>query len=110
MDAPGIVPRRLSRLCGASVVTARGAVANRTEIPMKLTDTQLVLLCEAARREGGAIELAPTLKGVAAHRVVGKLLTEGLVEEIPAGGTGLALAAGESRDRPQAVSRRARAR
>src|SRR5215475_11972507 len=75
MDAPGIVPCRLSRLCGASVVTARGAVANRTEIPMKLTDTQLVLLCEAAQREGGAIELAPTLKGVAAHRVVGKLLS-----------------------------------
>src|SRR5437016_979064 len=38
-----VVPSRHSRPCGASVVTARDAVANRTEIPMKLTDTQLVL-------------------------------------------------------------------
>jgi hypothetical protein len=68
------------------VVTARDAVANRTEIPMKLTDTQLVLLSAASRREDSAIELAPNLKGGAAHKVVGRLLTEGLIEEIPAGG------------------------
>src|SRR5438876_6450671 len=86
MDAPGIVPRQLLRPCGASVVTARDAVANRMEIPMKLTDTQLVLLSAASQREDGGIELAPNLKGGAAHRVVGKLLTEGLVEEIPARG------------------------
>ena len=66
------------------MVTAREAVANRTEIPMKLTDTQLVLLCAAAQRQDGGAELAPTLKGGAAHRVVGKLLTEGLVEQTPA--------------------------
>ncbi len=53
---------------------------------MKLTDTQLVLLSAASQREDGAIELAPNLKGGAAHKVVGKLLTEGLVEEIPARG------------------------
>jgi len=47
---------------------------------MKLTDTQLVLLSAAAQRQDGGVELAPTLKGGAAHRVVGKLLTEGLVE------------------------------
>jgi hypothetical protein len=51
---------------------------------MKLTDTQLVLLSAASRCEDGAIELAPNLKGGAAHKVVGKLLSEGLVEEIPA--------------------------
>jgi hypothetical protein len=68
------------------VVTARDAVANRTEIPMKLTDTQLVLLSAASQREDGGIELAPNLKGGAAHRVVGRLLSEGLVEEIPARG------------------------
>jgi hypothetical protein len=51
---------------------------------MTLTDTQLVLLSAASRREDGGIELAPNLKGGAAHRVLGKLLSEGLIEEIPA--------------------------
>jgi hypothetical protein len=54
---------------------------------MKLTDTQLVLLSAASRREDCAIELAPTLKGGAAHKVVGKLLTDGLIEEIQARGS-----------------------
>ena len=49
---------------------------------MKLTDTQLVLLSAASQREDGGIELAPNLKGGAAHKVVGKLLAEGLIEEI----------------------------
>jgi hypothetical protein len=53
---------------------------------MKLTDTQLVLLSAASQREDGGIELAPNLKGGAAHKVVGKLLTEGLIEEIQACG------------------------
>jgi Protein of unknown function (DUF3489) len=53
---------------------------------MKLTDTQLVLLSAASRREDGAIELAPNLRGGAASKVVGKLLTEGLAEEIQARG------------------------
>ena len=51
---------------------------------MTLTDTQLVLLSAASQREDGGIELAPNLKGGAAHRVVGKLLSQGLIEEIPA--------------------------
>ena len=51
---------------------------------MQLTDTQLVFLSAASQREDGSIELAPNLKGGAAHKVVGKLLAEGLVEEIPA--------------------------
>ena len=53
---------------------------------MKLTDTQLVLLSAASQREDCAIEIAPNLNGGAADKVVGKLLTEGLVEEIRAGG------------------------
>jgi hypothetical protein len=60
------------------VVTAQGAVANRTEIPMKLTNTQLVLLSAAAQGEDGAIELAPDLKGGATQSVIGKLLKQGL--------------------------------
>jgi hypothetical protein len=64
------------------VVTARDVVANRTEIPMKLTDTQLVLLSAASQREDGGIELPPNLKGGAAHKMVGKLLAEGLIEEV----------------------------
>jgi hypothetical protein len=51
---------------------------------MTLTDSQLVLLSAASQREDGGIELARNLKGGAAHRVVGKLLSQGLIEEIPA--------------------------
>jgi hypothetical protein len=51
---------------------------------MKLTDTQLVLLSAAAQREDGAVVLAPNLKGGAAGKVVGKLLRDGLIEEVSA--------------------------
>ena len=54
--------------------------------PNNLTSTQLGLLSAAAQREDGAIELAPNLKGAAADKVVGKLLRDGLIEEIPARG------------------------
>jgi len=56
-------------------------------IPMKLTDTQLVLLSAAAQRQDGAIEIGPKLKGSAAQKVLSKLLSEHLIEEIPAAGT-----------------------
>jgi Protein of unknown function (DUF3489) len=52
----------------------------------KLTDTQLVLLCAAAQHPEGAIELAPDLNVGAAKRAVGKLLRDGLIEELPACG------------------------
>src|ERR1700720_2154921 len=52
---------------------------------MTLTDTQLVLLSAASRREDGVIVLAPNLKGGAAGKVIGKLLRDGLAEEVPAG-------------------------
>jgi len=54
---------------------------------MKLTDTQLVLLSAASQREDGGIELAPNLKGGAAQKLVRKLLTEGLIEEVCASGS-----------------------
>jgi hypothetical protein len=50
---------------------------------MKLTDTQLVLL-SASQREDGAVVLAPNLKGGAGSKVVGKLLRDGLIEEVSA--------------------------
>jgi hypothetical protein len=53
---------------------------------MTLTDTRLVLLSAASRREDGGIELARNLKDGAAHWVVGKLLSEGLIEEVSACG------------------------
>ncbi len=53
---------------------------------MKLTDTQLVLLSAASQREDGGIELAPDIKG-AARKIIGKLLAEGLVEEVQARGS-----------------------
>jgi hypothetical protein len=52
---------------------------------MTLTDTQLVLLSAASQRQDGAIVLTPNLKGSAAGKVIGKLLRDGLVEEVPAG-------------------------
>jgi hypothetical protein len=53
--------------------------------PNKLTDTQLVLLSAAAQREDGAIDPAEGPKGGLAKKAIGKLLTDGLVEEVPAG-------------------------
>src|SRR5262249_39418570 len=50
-------------------------------------DTQLVLLSAAAQREDGGVEIGSKLKGGAVQKVLGKLLREHLVEEIPAQGT-----------------------
>jgi hypothetical protein len=52
----------------------------------KLNDRQLVLLSAAAQHPEGAIELASHLKGGAAKKVVGKLMRDGLIEEIAARG------------------------
>src|ERR1700737_2867906 len=49
---------------------------------MKLPDTQLGLLSAASQREDRGIELAPNLNGGAAQKLVRKLLTEGLIEEV----------------------------
>jgi hypothetical protein len=54
---------------------------------MKLTDTQLVLLSAASQRQDRGIELAANLKGGAAQKLVRKLLTDGLIEEVGAIGS-----------------------
>ncbi len=54
---------------------------------MKVTSTQRALLSTALQRDDGTLAFPPNLKGGAAQKVVGKLLTDGLVEEIPAGGS-----------------------
>jgi hypothetical protein len=86
----GILPRRLDCLCGASVVTARDAVADRQEIPImsakKLTDTQLVLLTAASQHEDSAIELMGKPKRAVATKALIRLLNDGLLEEVAAGG------------------------
>src|SRR5262249_40723512 len=64
----GIPPRWLHSHCGASVVTARDAVVTDWRIPMKLTDTQLVLLSAASQRKDNAVETK--LKGGAADKVI----------------------------------------
>ena len=55
--------------------------------PRKLTDTQLVLLSAAAQRQDGVIELTGKPKPAVARNALITLLTEGLVEEVPAGST-----------------------
>jgi hypothetical protein len=55
--------------------------------PNKLTDTQLVLLSAASQREDGVIDPAQGLRGGLAKKAIGQLLTDGLVEEVPAGST-----------------------
>jgi hypothetical protein len=81
-----MLPRRPDGHCGAAMVTATAAAGNRLEDPVKLTDTQLLLLSAASRRDDRALELPSHLAGAAAHKVVAKLLTEGLIEEISADG------------------------
>jgi hypothetical protein len=49
---------------------------------VKLTDTQLVLLSAASRRDDHALERPSNLTGGAAGKVVARLLADGLIEEI----------------------------
>jgi hypothetical protein len=56
------------------------------EIPMKLTDTLLVVLSAAAQRQDGAVEIGPKLKSSTGQKMISKLLSEHLIEEIPAQG------------------------
>ena len=49
---------------------------------MKLTDTQLMLLSAASQRDDRALERPTNLTGGAAGKVIGRLLTEGLIEEV----------------------------
>ena len=54
--------------------------------PNKLTDTQLLLLSAASQREDGALDPAEGSKGGLTKKAISKLLTDGLVEEVPASG------------------------
>ena len=51
---------------------------------IKLTDTQLVLLCAAAQREDRCLVASPTLKGGAAQKVASRLISAGFVKEVKA--------------------------
>ena len=51
---------------------------------IKLTDTQLVMLSAAARRDDRCLIAAQNLKGGAMHKVAAKLVTAGLVKEVKA--------------------------
>jgi Protein of unknown function (DUF3489) len=82
----GILPRRPRGHCGASVVAAL-AVINRMEDSVKLTDTQLVLLSAASQRDDRALERPGNLAGGATGKVVAKLLTENLIDEVPSCGS-----------------------
>jgi hypothetical protein len=69
------------------VVAAPIAVANRMEDSVKLTNTQLRLLAGASQREDRALERPSHLTGGAAGKVVARLLTEGLIEEMQSRGS-----------------------
>lgn len=54
---------------------------------MKHSDTHLILLSNAARRDDGIVELPPHIGAVAAEKLVSKLAGAGLIEEIPSQGS-----------------------
>jgi hypothetical protein len=51
---------------------------------VKRSDTQLIILSAASQREDHAVVLPANLKGSAAKKVVDKLMSEALVQELPA--------------------------
>ena len=53
----------------------------------RLTDTQLIILSAASRRDDRGVELPANLKGEAARKAVGKLIRAGLLEEVRAAGS-----------------------
>jgi hypothetical protein len=53
----------------------------------RLTDTQLIVLSAASRRDDRGVELPSNIKGEAAKKVVNKLIRAGLLEEVDAAGS-----------------------
>ncbi|MEP0314139.1 DUF3489 domain-containing protein [Hyphomonas sp.] len=49
---------------------------------MKFTDTQLILLTEAAKRDDRAIVIPDRIKGAAASKVLDRLIKAGVIEEL----------------------------
>ncbi|MDR5730008.1 MAG: hypothetical protein RB191_21555 [Terriglobia bacterium] len=52
---------------------------------MKLSDTQLILLSKAAKRDDRAVQLPSDVEAAAAEKLVARLAGAGLIEEIEAG-------------------------
>jgi len=69
---------------------------------MQLTDTALVLLSTASRREDHGVELPAKLKGAAAIKVLGTLRKAGLIEEVRARGL-LSIWRRDDDERPMAL-------
>jgi hypothetical protein len=53
----------------------------------RLTDTQLIVLSAASRRDDRGVELPSNVRGEAAKKVVNKLIRAGLLEEVRAAGS-----------------------
>jgi hypothetical protein len=56
----------------------------------RLTDTQLVILSTASRRNDRGVDLPTNVTGEAVRKAVGKLIRTGLLEEVRANGSLLA--------------------
>jgi hypothetical protein len=67
---------------GLGIVTARAVAIQRSDIVTKLSDTQLVLLSNAAKRDDHAIVVPPKLKGDALPQIEA-MLTRKLCSTIP---------------------------
>src|SRR5215471_14462402 len=86
--ALGILPRRLHGRGGAAVVAAMTPHQRKWRIPMsKLTDTQLVILSSASRRNDRGVDLPTNVTGEALRKAVEKLIRAGLLEEVRAHGS-----------------------
>jgi hypothetical protein len=72
--------------CGVSVVTALNSVTTERRIPMKLSDTQLMLLSAASQRADYAVVPTAALEGAPGSKILSRLLRERLLEEVPANG------------------------
>jgi Protein of unknown function (DUF3489) len=73
------------------VVAANDAAPTQWRIPMsRLTDTQLVILSSASRRDDRGVDLPANVTGEAVRRAVDKLILTGLLEEVRADGSLLA--------------------
>ena len=53
----------------------------------RLTDTQLIILSAASRRDDRGVELPANIKGEAARKAVDKLIRASLLEEVHAAGS-----------------------
>src|SRR5262249_7882430 len=87
-DALGILPRRLQGRGGAAVVAANDAASTQWRISMaKLTDTQLVILSTASRRNDRGVDLPGNVTVEAVRKAVAKLIRAGLLAADPVNGS-----------------------